>query len=219
MEEVKELTMKNQPGKIKRSGAGVAQSSTHGLLQRIALLGLQLENPKNRPWRWCDLNPKQRRYHKMHQQRKRANFCRQRTLGRVKNQMRGHQQEIWYKIWMLRQWGNWGWVLNGSFWSEETLDHIVSSAGLYRIVRWIVSYPQLDRIVSDELDRIVSAGSGNTGFYALAGYWLDGTDGLDGVLVGRGWDGPSLAPAGTGAPPWEPEQERHWWLLRGGGLW
>ena len=27
------------------------------------------------------------------------------------------------------------------------------------------------------------------------------------------------APAGTGAPPLAPEQERHHWLLRGGGLW
>ena len=52
------------------------------------------------------------------------------------------------------------------------------------------------------LDRIVSAGSGNTGFYALAGYWLDGTDGLDGAVVVRGWDGPMLSPSGTGAPPW-----------------
>ena len=59
----------------------------------------------------------------------------------------------------------------------------------------------------------------------LAGYWLDGTDetdgtdGLDGALVGRGWDGPTLAPAGTGAPPLAPEQECHHWLLRGDGLW
>ena len=46
-----------------------------------------------------------------------------------------------------------------------------------------------------------------------------GTDGLDGALVGRGLDGPTLAPAGTGAPPLVPEQECHHWLLRGGGLW
>ena len=81
-------------------------------------------------------------------------------------------------------------------------------AGLY-CIGWIGSY------------RIVSAGSGKTGFYALAGYCLDGTDGtdgLDGVLVGRGWDGRTLAPAGTGAPPWAPEQERHRWFLRGGRL-
>ena len=95
-------------------------------------------------------------------------------------------------------------------------------SGLYRIFGWIISYSQLDRIVSAGLDHIVSAGSGNTGFYALAGYWLDetdGKDGLDGALVGRGCDGPTLAPAGTGAPPWAPEQERHRWILRGGGLW
>ena len=36
-------------------------------------------------------------------------------------------------------------------------------------------------------------------------------DGLDGALVGLGWDGRSLASAGTGAP----EQERHHWILRG----
>ena len=69
------------------------------------------------------------------------------------------------------------------------------------------------------LDFIVLAGSGNTGFYGLAGYWLDGMDGLDGALVGRGWGGPTLAPAGTGAAPWATKQERHCWLLRGGRLW
>ena len=80
----------------------------------------------------------------------------------------------------------------------------------------------MDRIVSAVLDRILSAGSGNTGFNALAGYWLDGmdgTDGLDGVLVGQEWDGRTLASAGTGAPPWAPEQERHCWILRSGRLW
>ena len=62
------------------------------------------------------------------------------------------------------------------------------------------------------MDRIVSAGSycigwivsGNTGFYAQAGYWLDGTDRTDvpdGILKGRGGDGPTLARVGTGAPP------------------
>ena len=46
----------------------------------------------------------------------------------------------------------------------------------------------------------------------------DGTDGMDGALVGRGWDGRTLAPAGMGAPPWVSEQERHRWLLRRGKL-
>ena len=105
--------------------------------------------------------------------------------------------------------------------------------GSHRIIGFIgciVSYCRLDRIVSsgsyqlkgvvsDGLDLIVSAGSGNTGFYVLAGYCLDGTDGLNGVLVVQGWGGRRLAPAGTGVPPWAPEQERHRWLLRGGGLW
>ena len=74
------------------------------------------------------------------------------------------------------------------------------------------------------MDPIVSyCCSGQTGFYAL-GRWLvtdckGHTDGLDGALVGRGWDGPTLAGAGTGAPPLAPEQERHHFLLRGGGRW
>ena len=131
--------------------------------------------------------------------------------------------------------------------SYYCLDCILLSAGLYRIVGWIVLY-QLDWIVSYRLDlivsywldwiilyridwivsyrlywivlyRIVLAESGNIGFSALAGYCLDGmdgTDGLDGALVGRGWDGRMLAPAGRRAPPWAPEKERHCWLLRGG---
>ena len=74
------------------------------------------------------------------------------------------------------------------------------------------------------LDPIVSyCCSGQTGFYAL-GSWLvtdckGHTDGLDRTLVGQGWDGPTLAGAGTGAPPLAPEQERYHWLLRGGGRW
>ena len=91
-------------------------------------------------------------------------------------------------------------------------------------VGWIVSYrvdcfAVSDRIVWIGLYRIVSSGSGNTGFCALASYCLDGmdgTDGLDGALVGQGWYRRTLAPAGTGAPQWAPEQERHRWILRGG---
>ena len=45
---------------------------------------------------------------------------------------------------------------------------------------------------------------------------MDGMDGLDGALVGRGWDGRTFVGAGTGDPPWATEQERHRWLLRGG---
>ena len=55
----------------------------------------------------------------------------------------------------------------------------------------------------------------------LAGYCkqgMNGTDGLDGTLVGRMWDGRTSAPARTGFPPWAPELERHRWLLRGGTL-
>ena len=46
MEEAQELTMNNEPKKSNRSGVGGAPSSTHGLLQRISLWGLQLERPK-----------------------------------------------------------------------------------------------------------------------------------------------------------------------------
>ena len=65
MEEAQELTMKNHPGKSNKGGAGLDPSSTHELLQRIALWDLQLERPKNRPWGWRYLNPKQRRHKKM----------------------------------------------------------------------------------------------------------------------------------------------------------
>ena len=42
--------------------------------------------------------------------------------------------------------------------------------------------------------------------------------------MGRRWDGggmkgPTLAGAGTVAPPLAPEREHHHWLLRGGGRW
>ena len=36
----------------------------------------------------------------------------------------------------------------------------------------------------------------------------NGTDGLDGTLVGRGWDGPTVACAVTGAPPLALEGQR-----------
>ena len=56
----------------------------------------------------------------------------------------------------------------------------------------------------------------------LADYWLDGTDemdGLDRALVGQGWYGPTFSPTRMGSPSLAPEQERHYWLLRGGWLW
>ena len=77
----------------------------------------------------------------------------------------------------------------------------------------------LDCIISAGLYRIGWIVSGNTGFHALAGYWMDWTHGLDGTLVGRGWDGPTLARPRTGAPPLAPERKRHHWLLRGGRMW
>ena len=73
MEEAQELTMKNQPKKSNRRGAGVDPSSTCGFPPRIALWDLQLERPTNWPWIWRYLNPKQRRQQKIQQQRKIAN--------------------------------------------------------------------------------------------------------------------------------------------------
>ena len=87
---------------------------------------------------------------------------------------------------------------------------------------WIVLAYWLDSIISDGLYCIGWIVSRNTGFYELAGYWLngtEGTDGLDGTFVGQGWGGRTLEGAGTGAPPLAPERERHHWLLRGGRLW
>ena len=59
-------------------------------------------------------------------------------------------------------------VLDGSY----QLDHIgqIVLAGLYRYRSWVCS---------EKMDFI----------RCLVCYWLDGTDGLDGKLVGRGWDG------------------------------
>ena len=100
------------------------------------------------------------------------------------------------------------------------LDLIGLSAGSY-CIGWIVLY-QLDRIVLSRLYCIGWIISGNTGFYALYGYCMDGmdrTDGLYGTLVRRGWDGPMLAGAGTGAPTLAIEGRRAvgnggWYQLR-----
>ena len=89
--------------------------------------------------------------------------------------------------------------MNESFWSEETLYHILSSAGLYRIV--LTGFYRIGWIGSYCIGWIRKHW-----IYGLAGYWLDGTDGtdgtdgLDGAFLGRRWDGHRLASAGTGAP-------------------
>ena len=46
MEDAKELTMNNKLENNNKSGASVAPSSTHELVQMIALWDLQLESPK-----------------------------------------------------------------------------------------------------------------------------------------------------------------------------
>ena len=93
---------------------------------------------------------------------------------------------------------------------------IREDAGSYCIIGWIVLYHRLDRIVLPAgsycigwigLYHICWTISGNAVFYALAGYCLYGTDGmdvLDGALVGQGWDVTTLAGARTGAPPLAP---------------
>ena len=81
---------------------------------------------------------------------------------------------------------------------------------------WIILAYWLDRILLAGLYCIGWIISGKTGFYALSGYWLDGTDGtdgLDGTLVGQGWDVPTLVGAGTGASPLAPERQRHHWIF------
>ena len=62
---------------------------------------------------------------------------------------------------------------------------------------------------------VVSAhrnGSNRTGAPPLAGWLLqtrtNGTDGLDGALVGQGWERRTLAGAGTGAPTLALEGQR-----------
>ena len=60
----------------------------------------------------------------------------------------------------------------------------------------------------DWLDWIGWIGLDHNGWMRTHSFCKDGTDGLDGALVGLGWYGRSLAPAGTGAT----EQERHHWL-------
>ena len=81
------------------------------------------------------------------------------------------------------------------------LDCIVLLAGSYCIGLIILYW--LDCIVLAGLYSIDCFLAVNTGFYALACYWMygtDRTDGLDGTFEGRGWDGPALAGARTGAP-------------------
>ena len=76
---------------------------------------------------------------------------------------------------------------------------IRGDSGSYCIIGWIVSYCQLDCIVS--------AGSYQETLYFmrwLVTVWMGWVE-----WMGRWWDGRTLAPAGTGAPPWAPEQERH----------
>ena len=73
--------------------------------------------------------------------------------------------------------------MNGSFWSEDILDHILSLARLYCIVGWVVSY-RLDWIVlfwldQETLDFMRWLVTGWMGRMGRMGRWWDGggTDG------------------------------------------
>ena len=97
----------------------------------------------------------------------------------------------------------------------QWLDCIVLLAILYSIGLIILYW--LGCIVLAGLYSIDFFVAVNTGFYALACYWLDGTDrtnGPDGILKGRGWDRPALAGARTGAPTLDLERRR---ATRSGG--
>ena len=139
-EEAKELTMNNQPKKSNRRSAGVSPSSTYGFPPRISLWGLQLEKPKNWPWKWRYLNWKQRSQQKIQQQRKRENVWRKRPLGRVKIRWGGISMICGVKSRCrgseATEDGSWMGRIVLSALLLCWLDCIVS-AGSYR---WIVSY-------------------------------------------------------------------------------
>ena len=79
---------------------------------------------------------------------------------------------------------------------------------------WLAGYYRLDCISGsyrlDWLDWIGWIRLDNNGWMRTHSFCKDGNDGLDGALVGLGWDGRLLAPAGTGVT----EQEHHHWLAR-----
>ena len=91
MEEAKELTMNNQQ-KLCRCGS----IKNLRISSKDCPVGLAIRKAKNWPWRQRHINWKQRRQKKMQHKRKRANVWLKSPLGRVENQMRGYQQDMWY---------------------------------------------------------------------------------------------------------------------------
>ena len=74
MYKAKALTKNNQLGKRIRSkndGASVAPSSTYELPQMIALWVFLVKRPKNCPWGWGYLYPRQRMQNNMQEKSKR----------------------------------------------------------------------------------------------------------------------------------------------------
>ena len=102
MEEAQELPMKNQPkNQQKRCWCGSIKHSR--VTSKDCPVGLTIRKSKKSALGMALSKSEEKRQQNMHQQRKRENVWRKRPLGRAKNQMTGHQQEMWCKIWMLRQ--------------------------------------------------------------------------------------------------------------------
>ena len=103
MEESKELAINNEPGKNQQKRCRCGSIKHSRVTSKDCPVGLAIRKAKNWPWGWRYLNPEQGRHQNMQQQSKRENGWQQRPLGGEKYRMRGNQQEVWYKIWMLRQ--------------------------------------------------------------------------------------------------------------------
>ena len=103
MDEAQELTMNTEP-KINLQKWCWCDSINHSrVTSKDCPVGLANRNDQKPTLGMVIVNPKQIRQHKMQHNRRRVIVYCQRHFGRVKNQIRGNQQEMWCKIWMLRQ--------------------------------------------------------------------------------------------------------------------
>ena len=150
----------------------------------------------------------------MQHQRNIVNVWQQRPLGRAKNQTRGHQKKMWYKIWMLRQLSM---GLSDQAWFLLQVGE--SWAGLLSIV---FTGLIMGGLLGGSLQRrlcIISVCSGSLGEigFLYAG-WYNGRNWLAtaGQDVQTGWDGD-----GTGVEwrdrRYQAPRERHHCILRCGG--
>ena len=101
MDGSKAPTISNKPENNQQKQCWCGSIKNLRVTSKDCPVGLAIRKAKHWPWVWGYLNSKKIRQQKMQQKRKRENVWRQRPLRRVKNKMRGYQQEIWYKIWML----------------------------------------------------------------------------------------------------------------------